>query len=111
MKKLTKRILYAAGIITALILIIYSSPYRYLLKGIRLTYLKGKNSANFYDKQDFDLRKVDNGNLVLNIPKSAYYNKSELTSELKEMLSKTNTGSFLILRNDSIIAEHYFNGQ
>jgi len=110
MKKLTKRILYAAGIITALILIIYSSPYRYLLKGIRLTYLKGKNSANFYDKQDFDLRKVDNGNLVLNIPKSAYYNKSELTSELNEMLSKTNTGSFLVLRNDSIIAEHYFNG-
>lgn len=110
MKKLTKRILYAAGIITALILIIYISPYRYLLKGIRLTYLKGKNSANFYDKQDFDLRKVENGNLVLNIPKSAYYNKLELTSELNEMLSKTNTGSFLVLRNDSIIAEHYFNG-
>jgi CubicO group peptidase (beta-lactamase class C family) len=110
MKKLGKGLLYTSGIIGLLILILYISPYRYLLKGIRLTYLKGKSSANFYDKLDFDLRKVENGTSVLNIPKSADYNKAKLTDEINEMLSKTNSGSFLVLRNDSIIAEHYFNG-
>ncbi len=110
MKKLGKGILYTSGIIVLLILILYVSPYRYLLKGIRLTYLKGKSSANFYDKQDFDLRKVEKGTEILPLPKSVYYNKAELTSELKDMLNKTNSGSFIVLRNDSIIAEHYFNG-
>ena len=110
MKKLSKRLLYASGIFGLLILILYISPYRYLLKGIRLTYLKGKSSANFYDKQDFDLRKVENGTSILPLPKSADYNKAKLTDEINAMLSKTNSGSFLVLRNDSIIAEHYFNG-
>lgn len=110
MKKLGKGLLYASGVIGLLILILYFSPYRYLLKGIRLTYLKGKSSANFYDKQDFDLRKVETGTGILLLPRSVYYNKAELTGEIKDMLSKTNSGSFLVLRNDSIIAEHYFNG-
>jgi CubicO group peptidase (beta-lactamase class C family) len=110
MKKLTKGLLYTAITLIVLIAILYISPYRYLIKGVSLTYLKGKTSANFYDKEDFDLRKVEKGNDVLPLPKSAFYNKAALTNEIKDMLTKTNTGSFLVLRNDSIIAEHYFNG-
>lgn len=110
MKKLRKGLTYTAIVITAIIAILYISPYRYLLKGISLTYLKGKSSANFYDKEDFDLRKVEKGSEILPLPKSAYYNKAALTGDIMDMLTKTNTGSYLVLRNDSIIAEHYFNG-
>ena len=110
MKKLTKGLLYSSIAIAVLIAIVYISPYRYLLKGISLTYLKGKTSANFYDKEDFDLRTVEKGSETLQLPKSVYYNKTDLTGEIKDMLTKTNTGSYLVLRNDSIIAEHYFNG-
>ncbi|MBM3399513.1 MAG: beta-lactamase family protein [Bacteroidetes bacterium] len=109
MKKLTKGLLYTAITFIVLTVILYISPYRYLIKGISLTYLKGKTSANFYDKEDFYLRKVEKGTDTLLLPKSVYYNKVELTNELKEMLTKTNAGSYIVLRDDSIIAEHYFN--
>ena len=110
MKKLSKGLLYSSIAIAVLLAALYISPYRYLLKGISLTYLKGKTSANFYDKEDFDLRTVEKGSETLQLPKSVYYNKADLTGEIKDMLTKTNTGSYLVLRNDSIIAEHYFNG-
>jgi CubicO group peptidase (beta-lactamase class C family) len=110
MKKLSKGLLYSSIAIVVLLAALYISPYRYLLKGISLTYLKGKTSANFYDKEDFDLRTVEKGSETLQLPKSVYYNKADLTGEIKDMLTKTNTGSYLVLRNDSIIAEHYFNG-
>lgn len=110
MKKLSKGLLYSSIAIVVLLAALYISPYRYLLKGISLTYLKGKTSANFYDKEDFDLRTVEKGSETLQLPKSVYYNKTDLTGEIKDMLTKTYTGSYLVLRNDSIIAEHYFNG-
>lgn len=110
MKKLSKGLLYSSIAIAVLLAALYISPYRYLLKGISLTYLKGKTSANFYDKEDFDLRTVEKGSETLQLPKSVYYNKADLTGEIKDMLTKTKTGSYLVLRNDSIIAEHYFNG-
>ena len=40
--------------------IVYLSPYRYLVKGISLTYLKGEKSANYLDWKYFDLRKMQN---------------------------------------------------
>jgi CubicO group peptidase (beta-lactamase class C family) len=108
MNKSRKRILYFLGFLLFATFALYLSPYGYLLKGIRLTYLSGKASAHYYDKGDFDLRKVETSNTISSLPKSQYYNKADLTNELKDMLAKTNSGSYLVLRNDSIIAEHYF---
>jgi CubicO group peptidase (beta-lactamase class C family) len=109
MKKVvkSKRFLWT-GIPVLLVAGLYLSPWNYLFKGIGSTYLKGRSSAHFYDYRDFDLRKVPKGGNALNLPAGEQYNKIPLSESLKAMLKETRSGSFMVLRNDSIIAEHYF---
>lgn len=110
MKKTAKFLITTVAVLTALLLIVYISPYRYLLKGIAVTYLQGRNSAYLYDKKDFYLRSVavkpDAAEYPL--PRALNYNKTELTTRLSDMLTQTGSASFLVLKNDSILTEKYF---
>lgn len=110
MRKTGKILGYTLAILIVLILALYISPYKYLLRGISLTYLQGRNSAYLYDKQDFHLRRVavKEGVQAYPLPKASTYNKMQLSPRLKEMLEKTSSASFMVLRNDSIICEQYF---
>ena len=87
---------------------VYISPYRYLLRGISLTYLKGRSSANLFDKTDFSLRPVKSSAEETPLPKASDYNKVPWSGALTEMLAGTGSASFLVLRNDSIVTEKYF---
>lgn len=108
MRRIKKPLIYISVSLLVIIAGLYVSPYRYLLRGIRFTYLKGRASANLYDKEDFSLRVVKKGDKVLPLPHAAGYNKTPLTAALKDMLDKTNSGSFMVLRNDSILVEEYY---
>jgi hypothetical protein len=91
--------------------IIYLSPYKYLVKGISLTYLKGEKSANYLDWKYFDLRKMQNNpSKIFVIPSKNYSKSNGLDTQLLSMLTKTNSGSYIVLKNDTIVSEHYFNG-
>jgi len=110
MKK-NKTLLIAIISLVIISAVIYLSPYRYLVKGIRLTYLKGEKSANYLDWKDFDLRKIENNpDKIFIIPSKPYAKTNGLEKELLDMLTKTNSGSYIVIKNDTIVSEHYFNG-
>lgn len=110
MKK-NKTLYFALFSMVVLSAIIYLSPYRYLVKGISLTYLKGEKSANYLDWKDFDLREMQNNpNKIYYIPSKKYSKSDGLDTQLLLMLTKTNSGSYLVIKSDTIVSEHYFNG-
>ena len=45
-------------IIVVLLVAIKFSPYEYLIKGVKNTYLKGYTSAHLYDREYFDQREL-----------------------------------------------------
>jgi CubicO group peptidase (beta-lactamase class C family) len=107
--KFLKRVFLVLIFFMALYGAVYMSTYQYLLKGIRLTYLQGTNSAHFTDWYGFDTRSVDNGSDVTEIPTNID-SKIKLTESLKSMLAETESGSYLVFRNDTLVYEEYFNG-
>jgi CubicO group peptidase (beta-lactamase class C family) len=111
MMKKNKTLLIAIISLVIISAVIYLSPYRYLVKGIRLTYLKGEKSANYLDWKDFDLRKMENNpDKIFIIPSKPNAKTNGLDKKLLDMLTKTNSGSYIVVKNDTIVSEHYFNG-
>ena len=110
MKK-NKTLLIAIFCLVIFSALVYLSPYRYLIKGISLTYLKGEKSANYLDWKDFDLRKMQNNpDKIYKIPTKTYAKTNVLDKKLLDMLTNTNSGSYIVVKNDTIVSEHYFNG-
>lgn len=106
MKKTVLFLAYLAAFVVALIILAYITGNGYLIKGVRLSYLKGNNSANIYDGKDFDTREIKNGSAKFSFPKST--RKVILSNALLERLKKNSSTSFLLIKNDSIVAEEYF---
>ena len=109
MMKAFQRFLLVLGITAVLVGVVWLSPYGYLIKGLRMTYLIGEKSANYLDYKGFDKREVANDPervSVLAVTEDA--GTVELSSALSEMLKRTNSGSFLVFRNDSLVCERYF---
>lgn len=107
--KAFQRFLLVLGITAVLVGVVWLSPYGYLIKGLRMTYLIGEKSANYLDYKGFDKREVANDPervSVLAVTEDA--GTVELSSALREMLKRTNSGSFLVFRNDSLVCERYF---
>lgn len=108
-KWLLRFIAYLSGLLLLAIILAYITGYDYLIKGVRLSYLSGHNSANIYDADGFDTRKVENGSYISQLPKSSKYNQIPMPDSLVAMLNRTKTTSFLVLQNDSIVWEYYYN--
>ena len=60
MMKAFQRFLLVLGITAVLLGVVWLSPYGYLIKGVRLTYLIGEKSANYLDYKGFDTREIAN---------------------------------------------------
>ncbi|MFN5414483.1 MAG: serine hydrolase domain-containing protein [Bacteroidota bacterium] len=109
MMKAFQRFLLVLGITAVLVGVVWLSPYGYLIKGLRMTYLIGEKSANYLDYKGFDKREVANDpDRVSVLAVSEDAGTVELSSALREMLKRTNSGSFLVFRNDSLVCERYF---
>jgi CubicO group peptidase (beta-lactamase class C family) len=110
MKKFLKII---AGIIIVLALVHLAfrlTGNGYLTKGLWACYLHGENSATIDDVRYFDTHKIEAGNKPWPWPLSANYNKSKLPAKLEEVLTQTESVAFLVVQNDSILAEQYWQG-
>ena len=108
MKKL-KILFVTLGVLFLIYALLWISPYNYLIKGVSLTYLKGEKSPTYKDWVDFDLRPISN-----DLSKKFRTVKAEKTIELNpdllKMLTKTQSGSYLVYKNDTLISENYFDG-
>ena len=106
MAKILKRILI---VFVGLILLIYAFNIEYLIKGIRTIYLTGNNTAFISDYEYFDNREIKNLNPQ---PWALHkkYNKVAESDILQKLNKDRETKSFLVIKNDSILFEKYYDG-
>ncbi len=108
MKKL-KILFVTLGVLFLIYALLWISPYNYLIKGVSLTYLKGEKSPTYKDWVDFDLRPISN-DLSKKFTTVKAEKTIELNPDLLKMLTKTQSGSYLVYKNDTLISENYFDG-
>jgi CubicO group peptidase (beta-lactamase class C family) len=108
MKKFFKRVgLVLLIILIAANLFILFSGRTYLYKGIWNTYLKGRKGPSPMEYQIFENREVKNGTpQPWAIGKD--YNKKEIPPLLLDSMMQMQTGAFLVIKDDSIRCEKYF---
>ena len=102
-----------AGIIIVFVVIHFAinlSGNGYLHKGLWATYLHGHNSATIDDARFFDTHKIEAATKQWPWPVSGNYNQTKLPAKLQDVLIKTGSVAFLVVRNDSILNENYWQG-
>lgn len=95
-----------AVLVIALNLIIVLSGRFYLYKGVWYTYLHGKSGPSIYDLDIFYNRTVSKANDPFYFTSTA--KQQSLTQKEVDYFKKMETHSFLVIRNDSILFEKYF---
>ena len=105
-----KTLKWIAIIFAVLIALIYAFDVDYILKGIRVTYLTGNNTAYLSDYKHFDNRVIDPSPFAQPWAKHNNYNTIKETDELAEINKERETKAFLVIKNDSIVFEKYFDG-
>ncbi len=82
----------------------------YLVKGLWACYLHGHSSATIDDVKYFKTNKIEAGNNPSQWPLHTGYNKTPLPAKLQKVLSDDGTVAFLVVQNDSILSENYWEG-
>ncbi|WGF93676.1 serine hydrolase [Aequorivita marisscotiae] len=110
MKKILKFLKWVLMLLIFVVLGLYITGYGYILKGVWVVYLHGHTTAYIDDFEFFDIK---------TIPASAHpqpwkihkdYNTVQATNALSEINDKLGTVAFLVIKNDSIWFEKYFDG-
>ena len=105
-----KTLKWIAIIFAVLIALIYAFDVDYILKGTRVIYLTGNNTAYLSDYKHFDNRIIEPSPVAEPWAKHNKYNTIEETEELAAINKLRETKAFLVIKNDSIIFEKYFDG-
>ena len=106
MKKILKWTLIVLGV---LILLIYIFNIDYIFKGVRTIYFTGNNTAFISDYEYFDNKEIRSANPQ---PWALHkqYNTIDESDKLEELNYERKTKSFLVIKNDSILFEKYYDG-
>lgn len=107
MRILKKFLLWFAGILFLLVVLLYVFNVDYLLKAVRTIYLNGHTTAFLEDYHHFDNRTIEKG-VAQPWAVSKQYNSVKPTAELETMHKKIGTVAFLIIKNDSLWNESYY---
>lgn len=109
MNRLKKISLWFFGIIFFIVALAYAFDVDYLFKAVRTIYFNGHTTAFLDDYKYFDNRTIGNGK-----PQpwkvSTMYNKRKPSLSLMRAHRETGTVAFLVIRNDSIFHEAYYDG-
>ncbi|MCB0461685.1 MAG: serine hydrolase [Flavobacteriaceae bacterium] len=107
LKKLLKWIVIPFGL---LILVTYVFDYNYILKGVRIVYFTGHNTAFIDDYPYFENAIIEKSNNPEPWPNHKDYNKVKETEVLSTSNKDWGTIAFVIIKNDSIWFENYYDG-
>jgi CubicO group peptidase (beta-lactamase class C family) len=109
MRFLKKLLLWSIGIITVLVALSYATGNGHLPRGVWFTYLRGRTTPEIDDRDFFAL-----GTIPADAPqpwaKGERYGKLALSAEQEATLTKNHTVGFILIQNDSLIHEQYWNG-
>ncbi len=110
MRKLKKSIVWILGIMLLVWGALYATDYDYLLKGVRVVYLTGHDTAFIDDHEYFENEVIPESNSPQPWALHSDYNTVEATSKLNELNSEFGTVAYLIIKNDSLWYENYAEG-
>lgn len=109
MKFLKKFFKWFSILFASIIILMYIFDVDYLLRAVKTIYFKGYTTAFLEDYKDFPNREIKKGNAQpWAIAKD--YNSVNATNTLEKTHKKLKTAAFLIIQNDSIFHESYFDG-
>ena len=106
LKKLFKFLVIFFGLLIA---VLYITDTDYLIKAVRTIYLKGHTTAFLEDYKEFDNQVIDIGT-PQPWPNHKDYNSAKETKLLNELNKASGTIAFVIIKNDSIWFENYYDG-
>lgn len=109
MKFLKKLLLAILSIFIILIALLYITDTDYLIKAVRTIYLKGHTTAYLEDYKHFDNAIVENGTPQPWLNHKNYNSVIE-TERLQEINKSNGTVAYVIIKNDSIWFENYYDG-
>lgn len=89
------------------IVALYIFDYDYLLKAVRTIYLKGHTTAFLRDYEEFDNRTIETGT-AQPWKNHSDYNTAETTNRLESTNKDLGTIAYVIIKNDSIWFEKYY---
>jgi CubicO group peptidase (beta-lactamase class C family) len=91
------------------IILMYIFDVDYLLRAVRTIYFKGYTTAFLEDYKDFPNREIKKG-IAQPWSISKDYNSVPVTATLEKTHKELQTAAFLIIQNDSLFHESYFDG-
>ena len=108
MKILKKTLATIVVLVVLLIAVLYITDTDYLIKAVRTIYMKGHSTAYLEDYKEFDNRLIEASNNPQPWPNHFNYNIAEETETLKNLNETSGTIAFVIIKNDSIWFENYY---
>lgn len=109
MKRLFKFLTWFIGIMIVLVALLYITDTDYLITAVRTIYLKGHTTAYLKDYKEFDNRVLKAGE-PQPWPLHSAYNTATETQELIQANEEFGTVAFLVIKNDSLWFENYYEG-
>ncbi|TBM99358.1 class C beta-lactamase-related serine hydrolase [Hyunsoonleella flava] len=109
MKFLRKLFKWLVILISVTIIVLYITDTDYLIKAVRTIYLKGHTTAYLEDYKHFVNQPIANGK-PQPWPNHKNYNLFSETKPLNEVNAKYGTIAYVIIKNDSIWFENYYDG-
>lgn len=101
--------IYFITFMIAALAIFYILGYGYLFNGISKTYLRGKISANIDDGKLFSANTIATKSPVP-WEKDPQYNKKELPDTIAGDLIRSETASFIVIKDGKMLHEQYWKG-
>ncbi|HEY9184362.1 MAG TPA: serine hydrolase [Salegentibacter sp.] len=108
MKKFIRILGIGVATLLVCLILLYTFNYEYILKAAGITYLNGHTSAYIDDYHEFDNRIIESGSNGREWPRHSNYNSEEATEALEKINKELKTVAFLVIKNDSLWFEKYY---
>ena len=105
-----KFITYFFGAVLFSFLLLYISPYNFLLIAAQKLFETGRDTAFLEDYAYFDNRVVEAAENVAEWPLHQQYNTIPLSDKIEAVHSKYRSVAYLVIHKDSLLHESYFEG-
>lgn len=109
MKFLKKLLKTVVVIVVLCVALLYITDTDYLIKAVRTIYMQGYTTAFLDDYKKFDNQIIENGT-AQPWPNHKNYNSAKETERLQKANTDYGTVAYVIIKNDSIWFENYYDG-
>ncbi|WP_372935427.1 serine hydrolase domain-containing protein [Seonamhaeicola sp.] len=110
MKFFKKLVKWLISIIAILIILLYVFDYGYIIRGAKIVYFTGHKTAFIDDYPYFENDTIKKGSHVDEWPIHKNYNSKAPTKKLSKVNQDWGTIAYIIIKNDSIWFEKYYDG-